>query len=86
MSLAILDRLRGTNDKDTYVGAHRTERNEPQSYLLSPASYQLVTRTQEPVPAHADDATGLLRIRDIHPTNAFTTTTPVDTAHEGGEQ
>lgn len=69
-----------------YTGRHHTPGNAPANHLLSPAAYQLATRTREHVEAAADDATGLLRIRDIHPTGQFTTITPVDTVHEGGEQ
>ncbi|MEU6206389.1 hypothetical protein ABZ814_22725 [Micromonospora musae] len=72
--------------KRNYEGHHRTRRNAAPNHLLSPAAYQLVTRTTEPVPAAGGDNTGLLRIRDIHPTGAFTTIPAVNNVNEGGEQ
>ncbi|NBE80342.1 hypothetical protein [Micromonospora rubida] len=45
----------------------------PASYLLSPAAQQLTTRTTDPVHAGPADATGLLRVRDIPHTGAWTT-------------
>ncbi|WP_420123874.1 hypothetical protein [Nakamurella sp.] len=42
-------------------------------YRLSPAAQQLVTRTADPVHAGPADATGLLRVRDITTTGAWTT-------------
>ncbi|GAB3817791.1 hypothetical protein [Micromonospora zhanjiangensis] len=45
-------------------------------WILSPAAYQLVSRTQAPVHADAGEHTGLLNIRDIQLTGAWTVPAP----------
>lgn len=59
----------------TYVGRHRPEvvNLVPAGHLLTPAAQQLVTRTQDPVHAGPADATGLLQVRNIRNTGAWTT-------------
>ncbi|MER5703500.1 hypothetical protein ABT023_16365 [Micromonospora sp. NPDC002296] len=58
-----------------YTGLHRPETVQPvgDDWRLSPAAQQLVTRTADPVHAGPADATGLLDVRDIPSTNAWTT-------------
>ncbi|GLZ62843.1 hypothetical protein [Micromonospora sp. NBRC 107095] len=72
LGIAIAGALATRRHKTSYEGKRRTPRNEGPGYLLSPAATQLVTRTPDPVHADANDTTGLLRIRDITPTGAWT--------------
>ncbi|EEP73534.1 hypothetical protein MCAG_03861 [Micromonospora sp. ATCC 39149] len=61
-----------------YLGRHwpDTVQLAPADHLLSPTAYQLVTRTPEPVHAGPDDATGLIRVRDVAATGAWTAPPP----------
>ncbi|TDC48852.1 hypothetical protein E1258_27655 [Micromonospora sp. KC207] len=61
-----------------YLGRHwpdTVQRVDP-DHLLSPAAVQLVTRTPDPVHAGPDDATGLIQVRDVAATGAWTTPPP----------
>lgn len=83
LPLVLAARLVTRRHKRNYTGRHHQPGNAPANHLLSPAAYQLVTGTPDPVPASCDDATGLLRIRDIHPTGQFTTVS-VNGVNTGG--
>lgn len=83
LPLAIAGRLVTRRHKRNYTGQHRNPRNAPPNHRLSPAAYQTATGTTDHVPAGANDATGLLRLRDIHPTGAFTTIPAVNGVNEG---
>ena len=67
-----------------YTGKRRVERTAPATHLLTPAAYQLVTRTAEHVKASEDEPTGLLNVRHIRHTGAFTTHPAVNTVNTGG--
>ncbi|MEU8186049.1 hypothetical protein [Micromonospora carbonacea] len=72
----------------TYIGLHRpdTVQAVDPDHLLSPAAYQLVTRTPAPVHAGPDDATGLIRVRDVTATGAWTTPPPAWATTATGEE
>jgi hypothetical protein len=72
LPLAIAGALVTRRHKRNYQGKRRAPRNQPTTYLLSPAAVQLVTGTRAPVHADVDQPTGLLAPRPIHPTGAWT--------------
>ncbi|MEU5946281.1 hypothetical protein ABZ793_12050 [Micromonospora sp. NPDC047465] len=65
LPITIAARIATRRHKRNYTGRHHTRRNAPATWRLSPAAYQLVTRTTEHVPATPDQDTGLLDLTAI---------------------
>lgn len=83
IALALDGLLVTRRHRRNYTGKRRVERTQPANYLLTPAAYQTHTRTPDHVPADPDQPTGLLNVRDIRATGAFTTHPAVDTVNTG---
>ena len=82
LELAIAGRLVTRRHRRAYVGHRRPNAAPPApaDHLLSPAAYQLVSRTAEPVHADVDQPTGFLAPRPVSPTGQFSTVTAGGTA------